>query len=282
MSYCPHRSRRITIALAALLFSVCAHATLVAVVPARDGLAIAADSRFTFMGASCDGAFKILEPQRPLHTVAFVTGDSIFVAPPPAGENPCHYLATAPRLFDMGAVVRAYLDRSGEDPGRLSTAGLAAECVRAMQHFERSYPNALRGYAGREIVSVVVASYDPVRHVSTLHNFALRMEPGTGHVEAARTSKITVGPDSLRGVWIYGEAAYVNRYVYAGTGRRFLQPGTQAFVREHEPIGDVTINEAAAAAADVVLAASRAAQIDPPANGIGGQVRIVILRRFPK
>lgn len=282
MSYSPQRSRRITIALAALLFSAAAHATLVAVVPARDGLAIAADSRFTFMGASCDGAFKIIEPERPLRTVAFVTGDSIFVAPPAAGEDPCRYLATAPRLLDMGAVVKAYLDRSSDDPARISAAGLAAECVRAMQHFEGTYPHALRGYAGRGIVSVVVASYDPVRHVSTLHNFALRMESGTGRVEAARMSKTTAGPDSLRGVWIYGEAAYVNRYVYAGAGRRFLQPGTQAFVGGHEPTGDVTIKQAAAAAADVVLAASRAAQIDPPANGIGGQVRVVVLRRFPK
>lgn len=282
MSCLSPRPHRLAIAFAALLAAASAQATLVAVVPARDGLAVAADSRFTFMGASCDGAFKIIEPQRPLHSVAFVTGDSIFVAPPPAGENPCHYLASAPRLFDMGAVVKAWLERGSDDPARVSTTALAAECVRALQRFERSYPHVLRGYGGRDIVSVVVASYDPVRHVSTLHNFALRMEPGTGRVQATRMNYTILGPDSLRGVWIYGEAAFVNHSVYAGSGRRFLQPGTEELLRVRQPIGSVPVPEAAAAAADVVEAASRAAQIDPPASGIGGQVRVVILSGRPQ
>jgi hypothetical protein len=283
--YFPNRPSRIAIGLAALLLSVSAHATLVAVVPARDGLAIAADSRFTFMGASCDGAFKIIEPARPLRTVAFVTGDSIFVAPPPVGENPCRYLATAPRLLDMGAVVKAYLDRSEDNAARISTAGLAAECVRDLQHFERTYPRALGGYAGREIVSVVVVSYDPVRHVSTLRNFVVRLDPGNDaggqRVEAVRMSVTTVGPKSLRGVWIYGEAGYVNHSVYDGPGQRFLAPATQNFLRVHEAIGAVTAMEAVAAAEDVVKAASRMAEIDPPASGIGGMVRVVVLNSEP-
>lgn len=265
-------------ALAAVLCSTSAHATLVAVVPARDGLAIAADSRFTFMGAPCDGAFKIIEPARPLRTVAFVTGDSIFVAPPPTGENPCHYLATAPRLLDVGAVVKDYLDRSPDDAAGISTAGLAAACVRAIQRFERRYPRALSGSAGREIVSVVVVSYDPVRHISTLRNFVVRRVGGKrGQVEAARRSVARVGPANLRGVWIYGEVGYVNRSVYDGPGQRFLAPATQKFLRLREPIGGVTMAEAAAAAENVVEAASRTAEIDPPASGIGGPVRGVVL-----
>jgi len=285
VSYFPNKPWRFAIELAALLFSASAHATLVAVVPARDGLAIAADSRFTFMGTPCDGAFKIIEPERPLRTVAFVTGDSIFVAPPPAGENPCHYLATAPRLLDMGAVVKAYLDRSKDNPARISTAALAAECVRDLQHFERMYPRALSGYAGRDIVSVVVVSYDPVRHVSTLRNFVMRLDAGKDagndgrgqRVEAARMSETAVGPEDLRGIWIYGEAGYVNRSVYDGPGQRFLAPATKNFLRVHEAIGSVTTMEAEAAAEDVVKAASRTAEIDPPASGIGGLVRVVVL-----
>lgn len=277
MSYSPNRPRRIAIGLAAILVSASAHATLVAVVAARDGLAIAADSRFTFMGAPCDGAFKIIEPKRPLHTVAFVTGDSIFVAPPPAGENPCQYLATAPRLLDMSAVVKTWLDRSTDDLAGTSAFDLATACVRAVEDFRRTYPEALRVYAGRDIFSVVVASYDPVRHVSTLRNFVVRIGRGNGHVEAARMSVTTVGPENLRGVWIYGEAGYVNRSVYDGPGQRFLALPTRNFLGVHEPVGYVSTMEAEAAAEDVVKASSRTAEIDPPASGIGGPVRVVVL-----
>lgn len=280
-------ARFIPIALSLLLLPLTARATLVAVVPARDGLAVATDSRFTFMGAPCDGAFKILEPERPLHTVAFVTGDSIFVAPPPRGVDPCRYLATAPRLLDMGAVVRGYLDRSGEDAARISTFDLATACVLAVERFQHQYPEALRGYAGREIFSVVVASYDPARHTSTLRNFVVRRERA-GRVYATRMSETTVGPRSPRGVWIYGETRYVNREVYAGPGRRFLDPLTQDFLRRPEPIGVVLLDQAATAAADVVQAASRTAQMVPPSAGIGGPIRVVVVgdglhaERFPQ
>lgn len=281
MSYFPNRPRCIALAIAALLFSAAARATLVAVVPARDGLAIAADSRYTFMGAPCDGAFKIIEPARPLRTVAFVTGDSIFVAPPPAGENPCRYLATAPRLLDMGAVVKAYLDRGSNNPAGISMPGLAAECVRAVDAFRHRYPKALQSYAGMDLFSVVVASYDPSRHVSTLWNFVVRIDALSRSIEAARLDRTTIAPPTPRGVWIYGETGYVNREVYAGPARRFLQPATQNFLRASQSVGEVARDTAVAAATDVVQAASRAAAIDPPASGIGGPVRVVVLSSRP-
>lgn len=281
MSDIPGGSRCMAIALLVLL-GASAHATLVAVVPARDGLAIASDSRFTFMGAPCDGAFKIVEPERPLRTVAFVTGDSIFVAPPPAGEDPCRYLATAPRLLDVGAVVKAYLGRGGEDPAGISNSDLATDSVDAVERFRQRYPNVLKSYAGREIFSVVVVSYDPASEVSTLRNFVVRMDARGRRVQAARMSESAVGLRSMRGVWIYGEAAYVNREVYAGRGRRFLSRAAQDFLRAHAPIAAVSIEEAAATAADVVEATIRAAQMDPPRNGIGGEVRVVIVDRGPR
>ncbi len=54
--------------------------------------------------------------------------------------------------------------------------GLAAECVRAVEPSGIVIRSALQGYAGREIFSVVVASYDPARHVSTLRNFVVRID----------------------------------------------------------------------------------------------------------
>ena len=203
-----------------LLLSVSAHATLVAIVPWRDGLVIAADSRLTFFGAQCDGAFKILVPERPARTVAVVTGDSVFVAPPPAGTaDLCGYLASAPRLLDVEAVVTGVLERGGDDPARK----LSAACVRAVERFRARYPAALRGYTGREIFSVAVASHDPGAGAATVRSFVVRVR--NGRVEAARVVETRIDGRSSRGVWIYGETDWVNRVVYAGAGRRFLDAG---------------------------------------------------------
>lgn len=269
--------RRVSFLFLVFVLSALAHATLVVVVPARDGLVIAADSRFTFMGAGCDGAFKILEPQRLGHTVAFVTGDSIFVAPPAVGTEPCSYLATAPRLLDLGAVVTAYLDRAGDDPEKMPQAGLAAACVRSVLRFQGKYPAALRGYRGRELASVVVASYDPARGAATIRHFAIRIDARTGRAEASRGSEMTLGAGSARGVWIYGETEYVNRRVYRGPGRRFLDPATLSFLDVRGLTGEVTVERAEAVAGNVIRAASREAEIDPPPSGIGGQIRVVVV-----
>lgn len=264
-----------------MLSSLPARATVVAVVPARDGVAIAADSRFTFLGASCDGAFKIVEPRQPLRAVAFVTGDSIFVAPPPAGQDPCRYLATAPRLLDIDAVVRAYLDRSGDDPARISLFDLASACVEAVERFGRAHPKALGAYAGKDVFSVVVVSYDPARQATTLRNFVVRIDRRSGHARATRMSDTTVGERTPRGVWIYGEAGYVNWQVYAGPGRRFLSASTLAFLRVHQPMATVPMELAAKTALAVVTAAIRSAEAVPPPSGIGGAIRVVVLDNAP-
>ncbi len=70
--------------------------------------------------------------------------------------------------------------------------------------------------------------------------------------------------------------AYVNREVYAGPGRRFLNPATQDFLHAQPKRWGSRAGRGCGAAADVVQAASRAAAIDPPANGIGGDVRVVV------
>lgn len=274
--YYTHMARALAIVLCGLQLAASAHGTLVAIVPARDGLAIAADSRLTFFGAECDGAFKIIEPARPARTVAVVTGDSIFVPPPPSGQNPCRYLSTAPRLLDVGQVVANYLDRL-DRPSRIPVADLAAACVRAVERFRAAYPAALRSYARKEIFSVVVASYNPASAESTLDHFVVRIDAGSGRVQAARIAATTVNARSPRGVWIYGEAEYLNREVYAGAGRRFLAPATLDFLALRKPVEDVPMDRAVAVAANVVRAAARAAQLVPPPSGIGGPVRVVVL-----
>ncbi len=274
------------ILLAVLVFAAPARATLVALAPSAEGVAVAADSRMTFMGAACDGEFKILELARPARTVVVTTGDSIFVAPPQAHTaDVCRYLATAPRLLDIGAVARDYLEWHAARAAGVPLHGLAAACVRAVVRFRRSHPGALAPYAGRTVFSVIVASYDPASRTATLRNFVVRIDARSGaragRVEAARMATTVVGARSPRGVWIYGETAYVERYVYEGFGRRFLTASTLAFIRERKPVGETTLRQAAAAAVNVIQAASRATETVPAPSGIGGAIRVVLLGRRP-
>ncbi len=269
--------------IGALLLCATAHATLVALVPSNDGLLVAADSRITFLGAECDGAFKIIEPARPMRTVALVTGESIFVSPPPAGAaNLCRYVETAPRRLNFDTLVRSYLERSADDPTQLDFDGLSAACVRQVERFRQTYSQALRAFVGRDIFSVVVASYDPASQTSLLRNFVVGIDARTHHAGAVRFTETAVSPHDPRGVWLYGETSYVDRYVYAGFGRQFLSPATIGFLRTRIPVRDTSIDQAAAVAANIVHAASRATQTVPAPSGIGGPIRVVLLGDNPQ
>lgn len=268
---------------AALLWCAAAHATLVTLVPSNGGLVVAADSRISFLGTQCDGAFKIIQPARPARTVAIITGDSLFVSPPPAGvPDLCHYLETAPRRLNIDTLVRSYLERGADDPTQLAFDSLSAACLREVERFRRAYPEALRSFEGRDIFSVVVASYDPASQTSLLRNFVVRIDAGTHRLRVARFSQTAISPHDARGVWIYGETSYVDRHVYAGFGRRFLSPATTGFLAARILVRDTSIDQAVAVAADIIHAASRAAQTVLPPSGIGGAIRVVLLGSNPQ
>jgi hypothetical protein len=264
--------------MAALLVSIQAHATLAVIIPTRDGIVVAADSRMTFMGSHCDGAFKILIPARPTRTAVIVTGDTIFVQPHDSKDaNPCDSLVSAPRFLDIGSVVTDYLERGSPDPATISLADLAAACVHATERFQQSYPAALRAYSGKDIFSVVIANYDPVTLSSTIRNFVVRVDAQTHKLRAARFTNTRYNARDRGGVFIYGETAWVSSYVYIGYGRQFLSPATLDFIHSRVPIFQVPLDRALATAADLLQASIRTAQSVPPPHGIGAPIRIVIL-----
>ncbi|MFP5206955.1 MAG: hypothetical protein ACLGSH_16505, partial [Acidobacteriota bacterium] len=100
--------------------------------------------------------------------------------------------------------------------------------------------------------------------------------------EAARMSTTAIGARDPSGVWIYGETDWVTRNLYAGAGRAYLNPATLEFLRSRRPVGGTSLQSAAAVAADLLKAASRAAKTDPPPSGIGGVLRVVVVGRNPR
>jgi hypothetical protein len=266
--------------LIALLPPSPAGATLVVLVPSADGLVVAADSRISIDGKYCDGQFKITRLRKPAHTVVMVTGDGVFIPPPSAIEpDLCRYIQTAPRMLDIASIVRAYLERNVADLSQLSLADLGDECVRAAQRFQQSNPDGFQSHLGGEIFSVVIANYDPKSKVSTIRNFVVRLDGATHQLEAGRFAQTSVAATDRRGVWAFGETAYLEQNVYAGVGRQFLTGSTLGFILDNQPVADTSLDQSIAAAVNVIQATSRATEIVPAPSGIGGPIRAVLLGR---
>jgi len=272
--------------LLATAVAVPARATLVVIVPSASGMVVAADSRESIMGTECDGLFKIIQPHRRSRIAIVVTGDAIFVKPPSARAaayppSLCAYLASAPRLLDVGAVVDRYIEQSRTTIEDLNLNDLAAMCVVAVRRFQRAYPGALQSYAGRDIFSVVIASYNSESSTSTLLNFIVRMDGATREIQFDRIARTTITSHDRRGVWAFGETDYLTENVYRGVGRKYLSERTRSFILDDKPIAEVSLDRAIAVATNVIRAAGRTAETVPPPSGIGGPVNIVLLGGKP-
>ena len=278
-------ARLFALAVLALMLPTRAGATLVVIVPSADGLVVAADSRASVFGVSCDGQFKITDLRRPERTVVAVTGEAAFIRPPGAGvQDVCGYLKSAPRLLDISSVVKRYLERKEADPFKLSLDDLGAECVGEVERFRRGYPDALEEYAGREIFSVVIARYDPHSKDSVVLNFVVRMDAATRKVEAGRFTRVLISQQSRRGVWSFGETDYLNKNVFGGVGRGFLTGDTVSFILDVKPVSEARLDQAVAVATNMIEAASKTTRVVPSPSGIGGPIDIVLLgkKRHPE
>jgi hypothetical protein len=288
-------------------------ATLVVIVPSAGGLVVASDSRTSFAGVTCDGQYKIARLRRPYRTVVAVTGAVAFIpSPAEPRPDPCAALKSAPRLLDIAALVKRYLERQSPDLAHLSLEDLGAQCAAAVERFRQSHPDALQPHPGAELFSVVIAAYDPRSKTSTILNFVVRQgavivrqdaaivrqdaamvrqdtaivreNAAADRIEAARFSRIVVTPQDRRGVWAYGEADYLEKHVYAGFARTYLSAATLAFILDKKPVADAPLNQAAAVAHNVIEAASRASSQLPAPSLIGGPIDLVLLgpRRRPQ
>ncbi len=278
-------TRLLAAVLLVLVLATPARGTLVVMVPSREGLVVAADSRTSFLGTTCDSQYKIAVLRRPRRTVIAVTGDVAFIEPPgPQVRDLCGYLASAPRRIDIPSVVKHSLEARNTELSKLSFEEASAECVRAVQRFLDLNPLEGQAYAGREVFSVVIASYHPGSRSALVLNFTVRIDAITRKAAASRFARIAMTSQTRRGVWSYGETDYLNKYVFGGVGRGYLTASTLGFILLDEPIAGVRLDEAVAAAANIIEAASRTTQLIPSPSGIGGPIDIVLLgqKRHPR
>jgi hypothetical protein len=154
---------------------------------------------------------------------------------------------------------------------------LGAKCVGEVERFRRSYPDALEEYAGRDIFSVVIASYDPHSKDSVVLNFVVRIDAVTRKVEAGRFTRVLISQQSRVGVWSFGETDYLNKNVFGGVGRGFLTADTLSFILDGKPVSEARLEQAVAAAANIIEAAGKTTRTIPSPSGIGGPIDVVLL-----
>lgn len=259
--------------------SISARGTLVVMVPSDAGLVIAADSRSSPPGSYCDNSFKIIELANPSRTVVTVTGTGIFVDAPPLGEpDLCRYLATARRSLDIGGLVKNYLENKKiTDISKLSLEDLGTACATELKRFAAANPLAIQPFIGNEVFSVVIANYTSETKTAMILNFVVRIDAATSEIIADRFTRRTITPIDRRDVLEFGETDYLNKNVYGGARRAFLSAATLGFILANKPVSETPLDQAVAAAANIIEAAGRTTNIVRAPSGIGGPTDIVLL-----
>jgi hypothetical protein len=252
------------------------HGTLVVAAPSRDGLIVAADNRARVDGAVCDSYHKITEPNRPDRTVFAVVGRSMYLEAPPSGlPDPCTYLREAPRIYDIDALVKTYLETSGANVATTGTEELAARCIEAIAAVQKTHGDHIRAFWGTRMFIVVLATYAPAERTSTFKWFSLLLSP-TGEPFVSEKETEVIGPTNRRMVVRFGEPEFYEKQVLNGPGRKFLGNGFKEWATKAR-IADIDRSVALNAAVDMIEAAAKTANLLRADVALGGPVDAVLL-----
>jgi hypothetical protein len=255
--------------------------TLVVAAPSRDDLIVAADSRVGLNGAVCDSYHKITEPARPDRTVFVALGRAVYLEPAPSGPSePCTYLRQAPRIYDIDALVKGYLETSGANVATTGTQELEARCIEAIAAVQKTHGEHIRAFWDTRMFTVLLATYAPAERTSTVKRFSLLLSPTGEPFVSERESKV-IGPTNRRDILYFGESVFYQKQVVNGPGRQFLTGRFQEWATKAR-IADVNHSVALNAAVDMIEAASKTAALLRANVALGGPVDAVLLGDQPR
>jgi hypothetical protein len=256
--------------------------TLILATPTRNGLIVAADSRGKIgAGGFCDSHHKIVEPSRPDRTVVAVAGGGMqIVAPSSDASDPCAYLRQAPRYFDILALARNYLEASGASVATMETDELAALCVETIATFQKTRGDDIRGFWGKRMLAVILASYAPAERKSIVKVFGVYLR-ANGEPFASDKETHVLGPVSRSTMLVFGEPQFLQKQVVHGPGKRFLSGGFKEWEKKKRT-ADIDRSLALTAAVDLIEAASKTVDLVRYETAIGGPVDAVLLGDQPR
>jgi hypothetical protein len=260
------------------MLSIALQGTLIAASPTRDGLVIAADSRSTLGRQHCDDTYKLVEVAHAHPTALAVAGIGIVFTKPPADvADICAWVKNAARVMDIEACVKAFLESKPDEPlseSLLMLVGdVSLEEVKKLTDFS---PDAPEAYAGNNLYTIVVGSYDAKARLSRLGALGVRFNPTTRLAERTDRAFWEFSPDTRGQVFHFGLHDYVP-HVFR-EGRRFLDEYA-AFKPHKRYVREISRNRAVAALSNLLEAAARTTAIvrPPDGSGIGGPTDVLLL-----
>lgn len=245
-------------------------------IPTKDGLVVAGDSRHTLMGVSCDNDSKIYIPQRPPGTVATVTGTANFLAvKQPFGDDPCKDIAEGIPLLSIPPLVLTYLEGQNAPVGELDLNELARQCVERLTRLFVGDPNLAAQYRGRQIFTVAIASYDAETKTSAVRSFEVSLS-ADGIISVKDGLAANYGAEDKPDFCAFGQGGYLREQVLRGPGRKFVGPDYQT-LSDRPSIADVEAELASDMGANLIEATSKTADLVPIPTGVGGPLDVYLI-----
>jgi len=256
--------------------------TLAIFIPTNAGLVIAADKRQTPKGTFCDGANKILIPDRPARTAVVITGNITLREMPdlPPAEL-CKFLASTPAPIDFGRTTLAFLNAENVPLARFDGQKFTDVIYNEIEpHISGG---KLSAFFGTRVAQIIIADFDPSTMKSSLLAFGIDLD-GAGRFQLQPllvTSSTTITGTSFDMqsdlvVLPFGEVPYFNQYVLAGPGQALLNDDYSR-LRGKQKVAQVDPELALSAALNLIEATSMITETIPAPSGIGGGSSAVLI-----
>jgi len=249
--------------------------TLVLVIPTRDGIVAAADSRGAVRGQFYDGRKKLHTAPTIPPTVFAITGTADFPNAIQPGVPPEDWSYA----FRSHESVSPCLVQDREfvlTPGRMRDIGEAL-ALSVGNFLTRS--GKLEEFTGRDVCRLVLCQPDAATGDSLYGSVAINMSStGTVSLSGPRFERYLL--DGYGYVERIGEGSYLNEVVLNGPGRQFLTNEALSLMTSPYRIEDIDSREAAAIATAVIQAAEYTTKLSPilSGSGIGGPIMRLVLQ----
>jgi len=242
-------------------------------VPAKNALLVAADSRFTTLGARCDFSVKLMVPTAPPLTIVAGTGTSEWISAryPLWPNDPCGDLKKNGIIFfDAKALTLKYLEEMKQPIWLLDLKALADHINVAIIEAAQQNPGFVQQFAGKTMFQIVVGAFDPATATSYVRALQfnltddLKIEVKLG---ADLKFKDADRPDYPH----FGDTETFAQHVMSGAGNRYL-PKSFEQIQSAATISDVGAEVASDLAINLIEAAKLASVEIPELMSIGGDV----------
>ena len=185
----------------------------------------------------------------------------MYLEPPPSGlPDPCTYLRQAPRIYDIDALVKTYLETSGANVATAGTEELAARCIEAIVAVQKTHGDYIRAFWGTRMFAVILATYAPAERTSIRQMVQCPPQPNRRAVREREGdrggSARPAGASAMR----FGESEFFQKQVLNGPGRQFLGRAWKEWTTKAR-IADIDRSLALNAAVDMIEAAAKTANL---------------------